>query len=190
MFDDELTKALRITQVIFTFVTPVICAYGFVSNILSAIVFANKKLRSNQIFIFLFIIACANIWYFMFGMTSFVIVCEPWCNFQNTFGNQFYIMLCFNFLKLCSPIFILLFHILVALQRLLIILNITKFKLPGMLICFFLCLFISILCGMPYIFQGEIIKYNGTNTTDDYYSLTLTNSTALWFSAAVSILQY
>ncbi|CAF0910748.1 unnamed protein product [Brachionus calyciflorus] len=53
------------TEVIFTFIVPVICFYGCVSNIINAIVFSNRKLRTNITFNYMFIISCAYVCLFL-----------------------------------------------------------------------------------------------------------------------------
>ncbi|CAF0847582.1 unnamed protein product [Brachionus calyciflorus] len=178
------------TDFIFTFVVPVICFYGFITNIINAIIFGNKKLRSNFSFNCLFIISCAYAWYFAFGITSFVGNCYSFCDFAYTYTANLYYKWGFGVLKLCSPILILLFQILVSLQRFLIIQNITKFKIPNIYICFGVSLFLSLLYGFQFASQ-DIATYtitNGNMTIEAAY-ITNNNPVATKINLVTSIIR-
>jgi hypothetical protein len=171
------------SDVVYTFVAPIMSTFGIITNILNIIVFSNKEMKDDT-YKYLKMNAFSNMIYLINCLFLFTTRCGQFCSFSNTLAVQIYYWIFYIYVKGIAAIFTVCMQIIVALLRLKIVTNKKTCKLPeykktGLIIIIFAAIFYS-----PYLFTKQIVatkvivnrKINGTNVTSFYYSYSNPNN--------------
>jgi hypothetical protein len=150
---------------------PLICIFGSITNILSIIVFSNKKMKDVS-FKYMLAASFGDLIYLLLLTYNYTVFCP---NFINThkFGQQIYIIIVKQYLTSCLAIFTILIDLILSIQRYFILSNDKRSYLFKPYKCIILIVFIiSFIFYMPVLFQNNILaKINSESDNIVEYSL-------------------
>jgi len=158
-----------------TFLVPVICTYGIISNIINIIIFS-KKSMNDIIFKYYKINAISNICYLSIVFFLFVARCGIYCQLSKTYPAQLYLYVFYTYIKGIFAILSICIQITISLYRLLIVCNkkidLLKTKLITIIISM---LIFSAVFYSPILFtktlQTTAKNISSNNTTIYTYSM-------------------
>ena len=120
----------NIVSFLYTFVIPVICAFGISTNIVNIIVFSNKEL-SDITYKYLRANALSNAFYLINCFFIFMARCGIYCQFDKTYYTALYKYLFYDYLKGIAAIFSITIQVIVSILRLMIVTNKKFCTLPS-----------------------------------------------------------
>lgn len=165
------------TDLIYTFIVPLISAFGICTNLTNIVVFSSKNLK-DVTFKYLRINALCNFIYLLICFFLFVARCGVYCDYGKTYFTQLYMLVLYNYTK---GVFALLSNcilITVGLYRFLIVTNKNNelFKRYKAILSY-LFLF-SVIFYSPNLFSREIKEAKRNVTNNNITSYVYTYSTA------------
>jgi hypothetical protein len=105
-----------------TFIVPIECTYGIITNIINIIIFSKKSLK-DIIFKYYRINAISNICYLLIVFFLFVARCGVYCTFSKSYPAQLYLYVFYTYIKGIFAILSICLQITVSIYRLLIVCN-------------------------------------------------------------------
>jgi hypothetical protein len=105
-----------------TFIVPIECTYGIITNIINIIIFSKKSLK-DIIFKYYRINAISNICYLSIVFFLFAARCGIYCKFSNTYPAQLYLYVFYTYVKGIFAILSICIQITVSIYRLFIVSN-------------------------------------------------------------------
>lgn len=106
---------VRLREVSWTFILPVICAIGMSTQALNIVVFSRlKKDRLNK---YCLVHSISYFFYTLICMFSFLIRCGSLCNVSSTYGAKFYEYIVFNYLTSVLAIFSIMIETRLSFER-------------------------------------------------------------------------
>jgi hypothetical protein len=162
-----------------TFIVPVLCTYGIISNIINIIIFS-KKSMNDIIFKYYKINAISNICYLSIVFFLFVARCGIYCQLSKTYPAQLYLYVFYTYIKGIFAILSICVQITISLNRLLIVCNkkidLLKNKLTTIIISM---LIFSAVFYSPILFTKTIqttAKNISSNNNNTIYTYSMVNN--------------
>lgn len=158
-----------IDTVFYTFILPILCFIGVLTNLISIIVFIRLKSK-QQVFKWMLTNSISNLFYLFQCGFIFINKCEPFCSFSNT-----YWAILFKQVSLFSSgvfaLFILIIEITICLQRYLTICNrrlwnLLKFKRSKVLVF----LILSFIVNLPIVLSLKVRLIKNSNLANFTFS--------------------
>ena len=175
----------NIVSFMYTFIIPVICAFGISTNIVNIIVFSNKEL-SDITYKYLRANAFSNAFYLTNCFFIFMARCGIYCQFDKTFYTALYKYLFYDYLKGIAALFSITIQVIVSILRLMTVTNKKFCTLPPLKVTIVLLIVFSAIFYSPNLITQQIVETkvlmsssNVTNRTSLYSSSYSTSNNSL-----------
>ena len=166
---DELENIKRLRDVIWTFVFPVFCFVGSLTNLVTIYVFVHVQFRRNNVHRLMLAYSVADFFYLTIGSFAFVFKCGSQCDLDKSFTAQVYGYIFVDYITSVLAIFNILIEVFLSMQRYLMIVN-KKYKMFNLSTnkTLLIILFISLVYYLPIFFSKTIFQKE--EKTDHYLS--------------------
>jgi hypothetical protein len=161
-------------------ILPIICLFGFFTNLINIIVFLNPKMKDIS-FKYLLSTSVSDLFYLFLLSYSFIVQCSD-CPLHNTYFTQFYDFVIFHYINASLAIFCIFTDIVLSLLRYSILKNkffflqsLKYYKVIGFLFL------LSFIYYSPLLFFKKIIQNNNQNQ-NNYSNETLISKDYIEYS--------
>ncbi len=161
-------------------ILPIICLFGFFTNLINIIVFLNPKMKDIS-FKYLLATSVSDLFYLFLLSYSFIVQCAD-CPLHNTYFTQFYDFVIFHYINASLAIFCIFTDIVLSLLRYSILKNkffflqsLKYYKVIGFLFL------LSFIYYSPLLFFKKIIQNNNQNQ-NNYSNETLISKDYIEYS--------
>jgi hypothetical protein len=162
-------------------ILPIICLFGFFTNLINIIVFLNPKMKDIS-FKYLLATSVSDLFYLFLLSYSFIVQCSD-CPLHNTYFTQFYDFVIFHYINASLAIFCIFTDIVLSLLRYSILKNkyyfiqsLKHYKLIGFLFL------LSFIYYSPLLFFKKIIQNNNNNNNSNSNQNNYSNNETLLIS--------
>jgi hypothetical protein len=169
---DELESIKHLRDTIWTFVFPVFCFVGSLTNLVTIYVFVHVQFRRNNVHRLMLAYSVADFFYLTIGSFAFVFKCGSLCDLDKSFTAQVYGYIFIDYITSVLAIFNILIEVFLSMQRYLIIIN-KKYKMFNMptnntlliILCVSLVYYLPIFFSKTIIQKEEIVHHFPKNQT-------------------------
>lgn len=150
-----------------TFILPLICAFGFFTNLINIVVFLKLKSK-NPIYKLMLSNSITNFFYSLICFFVFIMRCGQYCTIQNTYWVKVYEKYLFYYLTSALGLFNIFIEVCVAIQRYLIVANKNLPKKLPIKIIILVLFILSLVLYTPNMFYRQIVLVQNDNLTSAY----------------------
>jgi hypothetical protein len=143
---------------------PVICIFGFVTNLMNIAVLVNPKMKDIS-FKYLLAISISDLLYLLLLSYSFIVQCTD-CILHNTYFTQFYDLIIFHYIAASLAIFCIFTEIFLSLIRYSVLKNNTYLQSFKYYLVLGFLLIMSFIYYLPLLFFKNISPIKMNNVTE------------------------